>query len=100
MNSLGRAGRTRPTNELAQNSQVASIEVFPVYDTLGWFQDHRKIPEAGIVDQMPKRFEPHLPRPDRRVTVDAAAAFTAAVVPMPDSQGSPHNGTGEPGARF
>ena len=54
----------------------------------------------GIVDQMPKRFQPHLPGPDRRVAIDAAAAFAATIVQVPDAQAIQPDGPVQPVDRF
>ena len=77
-----RAGRTSSSRTL----EVPGVEVLSVFDSLGCLQDHRQVPEAGIVDQVSKRFEPHLPRADPRVAVDAAAPLATTIVQMPDAQ--------------
>ena len=69
------SSRTTPARtQPERTSQIAGVQVLPVFDSLGRLQDHRQIAETAIVDQVPERFQPHLTRPDSRVAVDAAAA--------------------------
>src|SRR5580704_18194543 len=71
--SLGSAtlsGSTRGSNEPLEDPQIAGVQVLSLFDSLGCFQNHRQVPEPGVIDQVPERFQTHATSPDCRVAID------------------------------
>ena len=94
-----RRARAR-SNELDKNLEVAGVKILSVFDSLGRLQNHRQIAKTGIVDQVPKGFQPHLPRPDSRRGGRRGYPLATTVVQMPHAQASQPHGPAEPIDRF
>jgi len=71
---------------MPEDPQVAGVEVFAIFGSLGRLQNHRHIPETWIIDQESKRFQSHAAGPDPRMAIHAAAAVATAIVQVPYAQ--------------
>ncbi len=72
--------------ETLKGLQISAIGCYEVVVLRG-FDDHRDPSQAGISDQVAKRFEADRPLADVLVTVHAASQFLLAVVDVNDLEG-------------
>lgn len=72
-------------DQLPENSQITSVQILPLGDAFGGFQDQGTRAKPQIVKQEPEGLQAHLSSSDPRMTVNPAAAFPLAVIQVPHS---------------